>query len=391
MPLWFGASIHGDPGSRPSALKIRAVSSRSFGTFCKARAHRLPGGALRDLLIAGALFLKAFVRVQNYDFGFNPDNVFVISMNPGLYNYSPAQTAQFYKELLDCTSNMTGVKSASVSAISTFLGLYSQDISIDGYTTPGGDNVIETLTNRTSPMYSDTLQIPFLQGRKFTDNDNASFPKVAIVNEIFARRFIVGKGDLSGALGHIFRRRDNAPIQIVGIVKDSVYGTITPLGAPAVPVFYTPFLQGTDSYAVLNVRTEGQILGTEQFLQQIIHNLDPAIAPIYIFRLMVVTERALFMPRVTAVLSGIFALIAITLAIIGLYAWSLIPWNAVLRKLESRMALGAQRSNVLRMILASSISLVLLGLIAGIIGALALSRYVSGLLIGVSLTIRSFL
>ena len=368
-----------------ATLKIRAASSRSFGTFARRVLIGCQVALSVILLIAGALFLKAFIRVQNYDLGFNPDNVFIISMNPGLYNYSPAQTAQFYKELLDRTSNMTGVKWASMSAVTAFLGLYSQDISIDGYTTPGGDKVVETLTNRTSPAYFDTLQIPFLQGRKFTDNDNPGSPKVAIVNETFARRFIVGKGDLSGALGHIFRRRDNAPIQIVGIVKDSVYGTITPLGAPASPVFYMPFLQGTDSYAVLNVRMEGGLQGLDSSLQQVIHHLDPAIAPIYDVPLKtLVNERALFAPRVTAVLSGIFALIAITLAIVGLYGLVSYTVQCRTQEIGIRMALGAQRSSVLQMILASSISLVGFGIIVGIIIALALSKYVAGLLIGVS-------
>ncbi len=368
-----------------AALKVRAASTRTFGAFARRVLIGCQVALSLILLIAGALFLKAFVRLQNYELGFNPDNVYIVSMNPGLYNYTTAQTGQFYKELLDRTSNMTGVKSASLGAISPFLGLYSQDISIDGYTTPSGDKVVDTLTNRTSPSYFDTLQIPFLQGRKFTENDKAGTPPVAIVNETFARRFIVGKGDLSGAINHIFRRRDNVPIQIVGIVKDSVYGVATPLGAPPAPVFYTPFLQGADSYAVIMARTEGSLQGMGNSLQQTIHSLDPAIAPIYSLPLKtVVTERALDKPRVTAVLSGVFALIAITLAIIGLYGVVSYTVECRTQEIGIRMALGAQRSSVLRMILASSISLVALGLVGGIIGALALSRYVSGLLIGVS-------
>src|SRR5579864_846652 len=368
-----------------AALRVRAASSRTFGVFARRVLIGFQVALSLVLLIAGTLFLKAFVRLQNYELGFNPENVFIVSINPGLYNYSPAQTAQFYKELLSRTSNMTGIKSAALGALSPFLGLYSQDISIDGYSTPGGDNVIDTLTNRASPTYFDTLQIPFLQGRKFTDNDKAGMPPVAIVNETFARRFIVGKGDLSSALNHIFRRRDNVPIQVIGIVKDSVYGGNTPLGSPAAPEYYTPFLQGTDSYAVIMARAEGNLQGLGNSLQQTIHNLDPAIAPIYNLPLKtVVTERALFLPRLTAVLSGVFAFIALTLAIIGLYGVVSYTVECRTQEIGIRMALGAQRSSVLGMILASSISLVVAGLVAGVVGALVLSRYVSGLLIGVS-------
>jgi len=113
--------------------------------------------------------------------------------------------------------------------------------------------------------------------------------------------------------------------------------------------------------------------------------MDPAIAPIYNLPLKtVVTERALYLPRVTAVLSGVFAFIALTLAIIGLYGVVSYTVECRTREIGIRIALGAQRSSVLGMILASSISLVVAGLVAGVVGALMLSRYVSGLLIGVS-------
>ena len=305
-----------------AALKVRssAVSSLSFGAIAR---RTLIGGQVAlsvILLIGGGLFLKAFGRLQVFDLGFNPNNVYVVAMNPGLFGYSKDEISQFFKELRNRTAVLPGVKSASLTAIPPFLGLYSQDISIEGYTTPGGDKVVDILTNRVSPDYFDTLQIPFLEGRNFTENDKADTPRVAIVNETFARWFILGKAKLDGAVGHIFRRRDNVPIQIVGVVKDSLYGVTTPLGSPPAPVFYTPVLQYSDSYMSIQVRTEGDLAGLGSAIQQQIHDLDPEIAPIYSLPLStVVSERALFMPRVTATLSGVFAIIALTLAIIGLY------------------------------------------------------------------------
>jgi putative ABC transport system permease protein len=369
-----------------AALKVRASTTKGFGSFFRRVLIACQVALSLILLIAGTLFLKAFTRLQAFDLGFNPKNVHVVTMNPALYNYTADQTANFYKELLRRTETIPGVKSASLAAIPPFLGMYSQDISIDGYLTPGGDKVIDTLTNRITPAYFETLQIPFLYGRNFTENDKADSPKVAIVNEAFARRFItVKEGDLNSAIGHTFRRRDNAPIQIVGIVKDSLYGVTTPPGTPPAPVFYTPFLQYTDSYAAIQARTEGDIEGMDDILMQQIHSLDPAIAPIYNVPLStVVNERSLYMPRVTAVFSGVFAFIALTLALIGLYGVISYTVECRTREIGIRMALGAQRSSILRMILASSVSLVGLGLITGLVGALALSHYLSGLLIGIS-------
>src|SRR5207237_5697694 len=114
-------------------------------------------------------------------------------------------------------------------------------------------------TNLISPVYLEALQMSFVGGRNFNETDKPDSPKVAMVNETFAQRFITGKSNLNEALGHVFRRRDNIPIQIVGIVKDSVYGVTTPLGSPASPVFYVPFLQYTDSYAAIQARTESNI------------------------------------------------------------------------------------------------------------------------------------
>src|SRR5437588_3516508 len=335
-----------------AALKVRSSTTKAFGVFAR---RLLIGGQVAlslILLIASASFVKSFNGLHNYDLGFDPTNVFVVTVNPSLYNYSSAQTAQFYKELLTRVSSMPGVKSASLAAIPPFLGLYSQDISIDGYTNPGGDKVVDTLTNRISPAYFETLQIPFVLGRNFTENDKADSLKVAIVNETFARRFITGKGNLDEALGHVFRRRDDIPIQVVGIVKDSVYGVTTPLGSPASPVFYVPFLQYTDSYAAIQARTESNIPGFNNSMNEQIHQLDPEIAPIYSLPLStVLTDRDLYVPRVTAVLSGLFAIIALTLALIGLYGVISYTVQSRTQEIGIRMALGAQGGRILRKIL----------------------------------------
>src|SRR5205085_7155922 len=189
----------------------------------------------------------AFSHVQHFELGFNPDHVLVMGMNPGLYGYSKEQITQFFKELLSRTSALPGVKAACLTAVPPFLGAYSWDISIDGYLAPNGDKFIDVLTNRVTPGYFETLQIPFLEGRNFTENDTADAPRVAIVNEIFARRFVAGNGELMQAIGHIFRHRDGVPIHIIGIVRTSTYGAVTLLGAPPSPVFYTPVLQNSAS------------------------------------------------------------------------------------------------------------------------------------------------
>jgi putative ABC transport system permease protein len=370
-----------------AALKVRSASSRAFGGLAQRILIGCQVAISVVLLIAGGLFLRTFLHLQTFDLGFNPDRVFVAAMNPALNNYSAAQTAQFYKALLDRTAAMPGVKAASLAANPPFLGLYSWDITIDGYMTPGGDTVVDTLTNRVSPGYFETLRIAFLRGRNFTEGDKADSPKVAIVNETFARRFIVGRGELDGAIGHLFRHRGsyNVPIQIVGIMKDSTYGTVTPLGSALAPVFYTPVLQFTDSNMAIQVRTESDVAGAGSAILQQIRSLDQEITPIYSVPLStVVSARALFMPKVMAAMSAILAVIALTLAIIGLYGVVAYAVGCRTQEIGIRMALGAQKGRVIGMVLVSSLSPVAWGLIAGVTGALALAPNIANLLVGVS-------
>jgi predicted permease len=368
------------------ALRNRtSQSGGSFGVLVRRTMIVAQVALCLMLLIVGGLFLKGFSRLQEFDLGFNPNHVFVMAVNPGLYDYTKDRTAQFYKELLDRTRALPGVQSASLALAPPFLGANSWDISIDGYTAPQGDKFVDTFTNRTSPGYFRTLQIPMLEGRDFTENDKPDSLKVAIVTETFARRFLVGKGELLQAIGRIFRHRDGVPIQIVGVVRDSTFGVGTPVGSPPAPVFYLPFKQYGDTYMALQVRSDVDPSSMSSTLRQELHDLDGEIAPIYGLPLStVVSARALFVPRVTAALSAVFGSIALALAMIGLYGVVAFTVERRTQEIGIRMALGAQRTDILRIILASSASLVLAGLIIGTAGAFAIAPLLSKLLVGVS-------
>jgi predicted permease len=369
-----------------AALRVRATSSRALGSLARRILIGCQVALSLILLIAGSLFLKTLSHLQTVELGFNPNHVFVVAMNTALNKYSAPQSTSFYKTLLDRAATLPRVTSASLAANPPFVGLYSWDISVDGFTTSGGDTVVDTLTNRVSPGYFDTLQIPFLRGRDFAEFDTAESPRVAIVNEAFARRFIVGKQTLEGAIGHALRHRgyDQMPIRIVGIVKDSIYGTITPLGSAPAPVFYIPVSQYADSGLTIQIRTEGSVDGIGPAILQQIRSLDPEIAPIYGLPLsMVVSERAFYMPRVIATLAGVLALSALTLALVGLYGVVSHSVECQKQEIGIRMALGAQKSTVMRTVLMSSLSLVALGLVVGLVGALVLAPSIESLLSGV--------
>ncbi|HEV2402487.1 MAG TPA: ABC transporter permease [Candidatus Sulfotelmatobacter sp.] len=334
------------------------------------------------LLIAAGLFLKAFARAQQANLGFNPDHMLLVMVDPGLRGYSNEKGLQFQQQFLEHTANLPGVTSASLATCVPFLNGDSWDISVDGYNAPGGESFIDTRTNQVAPDYFKTMQIPLLAGREFTAHDSQRAPLVAVVNETFARNYIVGNGPLEKALGHNFRLRDRDHISIVGVVKDSLRGGF---GSPASPVFYMAYAQMGTPNAVLHVSTAGDPAAMTGAIRGQLRKLDPEVAPLSVvtFRT-VVSSQGLFFPRVTAVLVGAFGLVALSLAVVGIYGVVSFMVGRRTQEIGVRMALGAQQSRILRMVLANGLSLVLAGLLLGGFVALLVAPLIGGLLIDVN-------
>jgi len=362
---------------RGSAAETRASSAR-------ARRVLIVGQILLStvLLIAAGLFLKAFARAQQADLGFNPDHVLLLMVDPSLRGYSNQKGLQFQQQFLEQAAALPGVKSASLATCVPFLSGQSWDISIDGYSAPGGETFLDTRTNQVAPGYFKTMQIPLLTGREFTTHDVDRAPLVAIVNETFARQYIVGAAPLEKALGHNFRLRDHDHISIVGVVKDSIRGGF---GTPASPVFYMAYAQMGSPGAVLHVRTEGDPAAMTAAIRDRLRKLDPDVAPLSVvtFRT-VVSSQGLFFPRVAAVLVGAFGLVALSLAVVGIYGVVSFMVGRRTQEIGVRMALGAQQGRILRMVLANGISLVAVGLLIGGLVAFLTAPLISSLLLDVN-------
>jgi predicted permease len=334
------------------------------------------------LLIAGGLFLKAFSRAQSADLGFNPDHMLLVALDPSLRGYKDDQSTRLNLQILERVSALPGVTSATLAGNVPFLSGGSWDLSIDGYTGAGGEKFVDTNTNQVGPNYFATMQIPLLNGREFTASDADKAPQVAIVNETLARSYIVEKDSLDKALGHILRLRDNVPIRIVGVVKDSSNGAID---RPPPPVFYLPYLQAGSSRVTLQLRTKVDPTALTSLVRQQISALDSEVTPLSVLTMAgAFSSNGLFESRIVAMLGGAFGLIALSLAIVGLYGVVSFMVGRRTQEIGVRMALGAQRSNVLRMILVDGISLATLGVVIGMVVALAAAPLVRSLLNGVS-------
>jgi predicted permease len=365
-----------------SAAVTRGAGGRSHSAVAR---RILIGGQVAlsvVLLVAGGLFLKAFWQAQRADLGFNPNHMLLVFVDPSLQGYKDERATHLNQQILERVSTLPGVTSATLAANVPFLSGGSWDLSIDGYTSAGGEKFVDTNTNQIGPNYFATMQIPLLSGREFTARDTEKAPQVAIVNETLARTYIVGKDGLDRALGHILRLRDNVAIQIVGVVKDSSNGGI---GQPASPVFYLPNLQQGSSRATIQLRTKGDPTGLVSLVREQISAVDAEVAPVSVLTMSdAFSSNGLFLFRMVAMLGGAFGLIALSLAIVGLYGVVSFVVGRRTQEIGIRMALGAQRGSVLRMILANGISLAITGVVVGMVGALASAPLMRGLLNGVN-------
>ena len=379
-------------GIAPAFMAVKeALSATTTRTALGGRSHSalarriLIGGQVAlsvILLVAGGSFLKVFVRAQSADLGFNPDHMLLVFVDLGLHGYKDTQATHLNQQILERVSTLPGVTSATLAGNIPFLSGGSWDLSIDGYTSAGGDKFIDTSTNQIGPNYFATMQIPLLSGREFTVHDNEKAPQVAIVNETLARRYIVKNENVDKALGHILRLRDNVPIQIVGVVKDSSNGSITD---PPPPIFYLPNLQQGSSRATLQLRTKGDPTAFVSLVRQQISALAPEVTPLSAITMAkAFSTNGLFTFRVFAILSGAFGVIALSLAVVGLYGVVSFVVGRRTQEIGIRMALGAKPQDVLRMILANGISLASAGLLVGIVVALAAAPLLRSLLHGIS-------
>jgi macrolide transport system ATP-binding/permease protein len=366
-----------------TALNTRTgvSASRSFSVIAR---RILIGGQIAFstvLLVAAGLFLEAFTRAQTLDLGFRPDHLLLVTLDPALAGYSSEQSMRLNEQLVKRIGELPGVKSASVAGFATFLGGSSWDLSIDGYTAPGGERFIDTLTNQVGPRYFETMQIPLLRGHEFTERDVDKAPKVAVVNEKLARDYLTDQGDLDKALGRVLRLRDGGAIRVVGVAKDSNFGEI---GAPVKPVFYLPYFQEGDTRSTLHVRTNGDPSSFAAQVREELASVDPNVAAISVTTMTsAISQQGLFMPRLLAIFGAAFGAIALLLAVIGLYGVASFMVGRRTQEIGIRMALGAQRSTVLRMILVDGVSLAVGGLAVGLVGAFVLAPLVRSMLMGI--------
>ncbi len=329
-------------------------------------------------LIMAALFLRSIQRAYEIDPGFQTKHLAVFLTNPGQAGYGKAQTKAFYKDVRERVSRLPGVESASWSLNLPFWGRITSGVQVEGREQRSQADVITSVLNTIDLHYFETAGIPIDKGREFTRIDQENSIPVAIVNEKMAHDYWP-KGEALGK--RIQLPGEKTMRQIVGIARTANYST---LGEPPQRCIYVPLEQSYFDAMILYVRSKGDPQQILIPVQREMRAAGPQVVANDIRTGQKIINDALFTARMGVGLLSVFGLLALGLASIGLYG--IMAYSVTQRKREIgvRMALGAARENVLRLILKQGMSLVFAGVVIGLLAALVVGRFLSGMLYGVS-------
>ena len=331
------------------------------------------------VLVCGGLFIKSFRKAQTMDPGFDNPNGLIVSLNPRLVGYDDDQARNFYRQLVERTRNLPGVEAVAMAQLLP-LGDSSNShgpILREGETLPKGTGGRSVMVNTVGPGYFKTMQIPFVAGRDFDDRDQPNTQHVVIVNQKLAEILWPGES----AIGkRMFVGSDN-PFEVVGVVKTGLYRA---LAEDPKPFYYYPLTQRKLDGMSLVVRSSIDPRGLVSTIRNEVQTLDRRM-PIYAVRTMQEhLTYALWAPNMAASLSLAFGALAVLLSAVGLYSVMAYVVSQRTREVGIRMALGATRAHVMKMITKQGMWLAGVGVVIGLVLALALVRVLSAVLIGVS-------
>ncbi|HET6972445.1 MAG TPA: FtsX-like permease family protein, partial [Pyrinomonadaceae bacterium] len=300
--------------------------------------------------------------------------------------YDEARGQQFYKQLQERLQALPGVESAAVmSYIPLSLNYNSNTIFVEGKPAERGDNAPMAMTASVGPAYFKTMGTPLVQGREFTEADQAKTEQVAVVNEYFVRRLMRELKTPAEAVGKrfSFEGAKGPWVEIVGVAKAGKYFNIAEEPRPFV---WTPMTQNYNSSGILVARTKGSPEGLFAAVRGQVQSLD---ANLPLFDVKTLTEHmrlALFPAKVAATVLGVFGFVTLLLAAIGVYGITSYAVAQRTHEIGVRLALGAQLSDVLKLVLSHGLKLTIIGAALGLFGAFLATRAITSVLYGVSAT-----
>ena len=341
------------------------------------------------LLVGAGLMIKSFLRLEHTDAGFNAHNLLIMSIRLNTTKYAePDQRARFFKQVLEKVSNLPGVESAAAADSPPFFGhTYVADFNIEGQPPLSVADRPVNNWHWVSPSYFGVMKIGLIKGRVFTEDDELQHHRVAMINETMARRFMPGEYPIGKRINIVEPPDPPFWLEIVGEVRDVKYDK---LNIDVLPDVYGLSLQpypGLPSYRMaLIIRTSAAPASMISSVRREVLSVDKD-QPIFDIKTMDdYMADSVAKQRLSMLLLGIFAGVALILAATGIYGVVSYAVTQRTHEIGIRVALGARRSDVLRLVLRQALLMALIGIIAGLAAAFALTRVMASLLFGVSAT-----
>lgn len=332
------------------------------------------------LLICAGLFIRSFESAQHINPGFNPRGILLTSFDLFQAGYTPQTGTEFDRQLVTRLEALPGVVSVALSSrIPLGLGGGSTSLKIEGYVEKP-DESMETQYAIVTPNYLKLIQDPLASGRDFTAEDTQKTQRVAMVNEYFASRYWPNQE----ALGkQIHSDLTNEWFRVVGVVKNSKVNT--PNEAPT-PFVYLPLYQVYRDSMIIHARVNGDPMTYAASIGNTIHEMN---ADLVLYDVATLENReglATFVQRLAGTFVGAFGLLALVLAAVGIYGVTAYTTRQRTHEIGIRMALGAARGDILKMVLGQGLRLTLTGVVIGLAAAFGLTRFLSSQLLGVTST-----
>lgn len=329
-------------------------------------------------LIGAGLFIRSMRDAQKMDPGFESKNLFMLAFDLGALHYDEGRGQQFLRSAIERANSTPGAKAAAVASNFPLGGGFARTVFPEGEDESTGYRGTLTQLDDVSVGYFDALRIPLLRGRRFTDADRKETARVAIINEAMAKKFWPNQ-EAIGKRFHFFG--DTGLLEVVGIVRNSVVNAI---GEVPPPLVYLPVTQDYAPAATIQVQTTGRPEAVIAGVRAQIQSLEPNLAITNVQTIQQIIDQGLWAPEMGAALLALFGGLGLVLAAVGVYGVLAYSVTQQTREIGIRMAMGAERSHVLGLIVGQGLKLTAAGLVLGVLVALALTRQLSSLLFGVS-------
>jgi predicted permease len=331
------------------------------------------------LLATAGLFLRSLGNASSIDIGFKTDNMLMMTMDPKLQSYSHDKTVQFLTQVRERVSALPGVRSVSfVGVVPLSIGSSNNSYDVDAVKDHPKQN-INADTNSVGSGYFSTMGIPLLRGRDFSPSTDDRHS--AIINETMASHLFPGQDPIGRVI-----RQDKEQYTVIGVMRNSKLRTIGEKPLDAIFMFLNAAPEKANSFfgTTLIIKTSVAPGAMAQSVRAQIAALDPNMAVFNIETMQQHVDKSLLLPRISALLLGIFGTVGLTLAAIGLYGVMSYSVRSRTREIGIRMALGAKPRKVLRMILQQGLILTGIGLVIGLAISLVVGRFTSSVLYGTS-------